>query len=660
VATRSVIQVAVDDTQFKAFLDLYQEYQSHLESAPEEWRKTGEAISDAGGGMEDFAAASKSSKEFMLIAATQAEIISKEIRKASASNNALFESLTKNAKAQKNFADESERSSKALKEMQKHAEGVAGSIFGIGKWLLKLGAFGAGMAGLGGILSGLGLRDLASSAVDTQRSARGLGMTPGQLTAFNQDFGSRYLDPSVLGNVANAQNSFTGRVWLSRAAGESMGQVASEDPGQLAAQLAIRAHDWWANTPANMRTSEMLQSTGFAQSGFSLAMMRQLGNTPREELERAATQYRQDQGRFNVGDKSTDAWYGFLRELKDAGNVLKTDLTDRLSELAPNLRDFIHTFTDDAKELIDHVLTKDNLRKAGEALTDFTHWLESPALKNAIDDTASMLGKLADVLRGLGLIPDRKTDKVDPSEERRESHGAFGAPAFSQSGVPDGAPWTSEDVSKHPFGVLTRDSHPLKHDAGAVWQGIKNLWNYDWSHPFGRITHDSGATSVFGSITGPADKQALLTQLEKSSGLPPGLLDAVWATESSRGKRLLSPAGAKGDFGFMDASAKQYGVDVKSFESSARGAAHMYSDLSRKYGGDVSKMLAAYNWGQGHLDRDIAANGANWQSHLPAETRGYLDKILARIAQQRSNVTVKVTNSTSARVAVQANAAAAQ
>ena len=52
----------------------------------------------------------------------------------------------------------------------------------------------------------------------------------------------------------------------------------------------------------------------------------------------------------------------------------------------------------------------------------------------------------------------------------------------------------------------------------------------------------------------------LFASLEQQHGLPAGLLDAVWATESSRGKRMLSPAGAQGHFQFMPATAKQYGL----------------------------------------------------------------------------------------------------
>lgn len=644
MTAKSIIQVSVDpEGNFKAFYDLYQEYQIQLESAPEEWRKTSEAIENAGGGMEAFTEASRGSKEFLAIAATQAEVISKEIRAAAVSNNALLENLLKNTKAQKNFADESERGNKALKEMQKHAEGVAGSIFGIGKWLIKMSAWGIGAAGLGGILSGFGLKDLASSAVDTQRSARGLGMTTGQLTAFNQDFGARYLDPSVLGSIANAQNSFTGRVWLSRASGEGMGKVSSEDPGQLAAQLAIRAHDWWKNTPASMRTSEMLQSSGFAQSGFSLAMMRQLGNTPLSELKRASSQYQQDQGKFNVGDKNTDAWYGFLRQIKEAGNVIETELKNRLVALAPNLQHFVDVIGKDAMKLIDDIFTPKNLDALESGIDKLSSYLGSKQFGQDIKSFADAVGEIAGDAMSLAHIIHKILHPFGGGDKASEQSAqvlvdSTGA-AVDLNSLPSGS------SANKPMADAAAD---VRNAYGTVGSGIFG-WVKNYLTDNGNWGRRNFDPSFFSGT-------------ESTNGLPSGLLYAQMMAESHGNPGAKSPKGAKGLFQIMDPTARQYGLDDPfNAEASTRTAGKIDRDLLRKYGGDVRKMLAAYNWGQGNLDRDIARNGAGWDQHLPAETRNYLNKILTALArQQGQGLTVRVENNTSARVAVQANAAAAQ
>lgn len=122
---------------------------------------------------------------------------------------------------------------------------------------------------------------------------------------------------------------------------------------------------------------------------------------------------------------------------------------------------------------------------------------------------------------------------------------------------------------------------------------------------------------------GQSDTAKLFADLEGKYSLPNGLLDSVWSAESARGKSMLSPAGAEGHFQFMPATARQYGVNNPyDLRESATGAARMYADLLRQNGGDLSRALAGYNWGQGNLSRKGLENA-------PAETRGYIRKVLA-------------------------------
>lgn len=631
MAAKSVVQVEIQDDQFRDFYALFQEYQAKLETMPDDWKATGEAIEGAGGDMEVFSEASRASKDFLLIAATQAGVISKEIRAASVSNNALLESLTKNTKAQKDFADETERGNQSLKKMKDSAEGVASSIFGIGKFLMKVGAWGAGLAGLGGLLGGLGLKDLAESAVDNQRSARGLGMTPGQLTAFNQDYG-RYIDQGTVGSVANAQNSFSGRMWLARAAGEGINQVASQDPGQLAGQLAIRAHDWWANTPENMRTAENLQSSGFTQSGFSLAMMRQYGNTPLSELQRAGSQYQQDQDKFNVGDKNTDAWYGFLRQIKDAGNTIEKDLTNRLAVLAPDLQHFVDVMGKDAKKLIDEIFTPSNLQSIEDGIDHFADYLGSDGFKEDMKDFADLVSGVVGALR--------KTAKFLNIE------GSSDTPDKTLSTmVPAGTGLDPDEVQ--------RETHGQVRNFG----GLSNL-----EIGMGRARH---------FLNMPGNPGALLASIDKKNGLPAGTLEGMWERESTKGNNLVGPVlkngdQALGDFQFTSAAWKDWGNggDRFSFIDEANAAGSFMASNQKRYGGNIRKSLAAYNYGPGNVN----PNDAGWESKLPPETRNYESQIGAQIAKLASAIDrlrqspkgVQITNNTSARVAVQANAAAAQ
>lgn len=100
----------------------------------------------------------------------------------------------------------------------------------------------------------------------------------------------------------------------------------------------------------------------------------------------------------------------------------------------------------------------------------------------------------------------------------------------------------------------------------------------------------------------------LFKTLEAKHGLPSGLLDAVWATESSRGKNLNnSSAGARGHFQFMPETAKQYGIYGKENDltASATAAARMYSDLMRQSGGTGAKADNFVFWAAQWIGREI-------------------------------------------------------
>ncbi|MFV3377326.1 transglycosylase SLT domain-containing protein [Pseudomonas sp. NY11226] len=121
-----------------------------------------------------------------------------------------------------------------------------------------------------------------------------------------------------------------------------------------------------------------------------------------------------------------------------------------------------------------------------------------------------------------------------------------------------------------------------------------------------------------------------LTQLEGQYGLPSGLLDAIWKQESSRGRNMVSPAGAEGHFGFMPETSKAYHLaNPMDFNQSSDASARMFRDLLKQYNGDTTKALAAYNWGSGNL----AKKGLD---AAPAETRNYIRDVTAALAAHQA------------------------
>lgn len=130
--------------------------------------------------------------------------------------------------------------------------------------------------------------------------------------------------------------------------------------------------------------------------------------------------------------------------------------------------------------------------------------------------------------------------------------------------------------------------------------------------------------------------RATMGALEKQYGLDPGTLDHIWQRESARGdpKHMLSAAGAKGHFGFMDDTAKQYDVaDPYDFYQSSRGAAKYMAYLKHKYG-NTELAEQAYNWGPGNMDRYLGDKAKGKNPSMPKETQDY--------AKPTQNITINV------------------
>lgn len=114
-----------------------------------------------------------------------------------------------------------------------------------------------------------------------------------------------------------------------------------------------------------------------------------------------------------------------------------------------------------------------------------------------------------------------------------------------------------------------------------------------------------------------------IKQVEQGQGLPEGTVNAFLTAESNGNPRATSPAGAQGLMQLMPDTAKARGVtDPYDPYQSIKGGAAELGDLWKKYSGDIPKVAAAYNWGQGNVDR-------KGMDALPPETQKYIPKIMS-------------------------------
>ena len=146
------------------------------------------------------------------------------------------------------------------------------------------------------------------------------------------------------------------------------------------------------------------------------------------------------------------------------------------------------------------------------------------------------------------------------------------------------------------------------------------------------------------------DYQNTLARILVKERVPVELL-AVALVESGFNPQALSPKGARGLWQLMPATAARYGLTVEPLndhrthpEHSTRAAARYLRDLYQQFG-DWKLALAAYNWGEGKVQRVINKTGLRdfdeiaRRGLLPLETRNYVPAVLvawAQLSQRRA------------------------
>lgn len=139
-------------------------------------------------------------------------------------------------------------------------------------------------------------------------------------------------------------------------------------------------------------------------------------------------------------------------------------------------------------------------------------------------------------------------------------------------------------------------------------------------------------------VSAPADYTPTINAAAQQHGLDPKILTALLKQESGFNPNAVSPKGAQGIAQFMPATAQEMGVNPLDPNSAIPGAAKYLAQNRDKFGGDMVKALAAYNWGPGNVakwDGDI--------SKLPPETQKYVQAIMPNAQRPQQPNTSAIT-----------------
>lgn len=119
-------------------------------------------------------------------------------------------------------------------------------------------------------------------------------------------------------------------------------------------------------------------------------------------------------------------------------------------------------------------------------------------------------------------------------------------------------------------------------------------------------------------------------------GVDPNFMRAQLAAESNGNPNALNTTASNGQPSvgiaqFQPDTAKRYDIDPNVPEQAIQGQAAYMSDLLKQFGGDYQKATAAYNWGEGNVQKAVDTYGDQWLSAAPKETKNYVNKVLSSV-----------------------------
>ena len=160
-----------------------------------------------------------------------------------------------------------------------------------------------------------------------------------------------------------------------------------------------------------------------------------------------------------------------------------------------------------------------------------------------------------------------------------------------------------------------------------------------------QASKNTGSTE---NVSSPAELESIFNKAAQEYNIDVNLLKAVAKTESNFNPNATSSVGAMGVMQLMPDTAASLGVtDAYDPEQNIMGGAKYLSQMLKKYNGNVSLALAAYNAGPGNVDK---------YGGIPPfeETQNYAKKILDYLGN--GNITYPVSNTSGDTTTVNATA----
>lgn len=376
MARKSIIDIEVNDQQFKTFQAQFDKYQASLKTMPGAWAKAGKSIEGSKDAFE------------VLVAASIAQTLHAK----------------QHAAAQKKADDILKTQAERWKDMAHSAKTFAGHVAGATRSLLRwaeITGLISGLVGSGGLY---GIERLATASSASRYASQGLGLGTGQYRSFGVNFG-RLTDPGAfLGGVSGAMGDLNQRVGL-YGAGLNEGDLSAGN-ANVSVKLLENLKRIADQTDPRMY-GQVIQARHLGQF-TSIEDLRRLHAMSGEEFGGLISNYRRDISSVDIPVETQRKWQDFTTQMDRASTQIQTTFINGLVPLAPGLTHL----SDSVQKAISAFLGSDTLKgwltSLDEGIEKFASYIGTPdfdqKVRGFVDDIGALASGVHSALQWLGVI----------------------------------------------------------------------------------------------------------------------------------------------------------------------------------------------------------------------------------------------------------------
>jgi Phage tail lysozyme len=367
VPIKKILQVDVDDSPFKRFKQIFDQYQSAVAKLPQDWQK----IAIAAGGVAEAHSRAGEATEKQTSSIQRQAVALNDAQKSS-------DSIFQNWRSIASSAREVDRA-------------IERSVVKMAKW----GGLAAGvLGGLGVVGSLFGLDKLASSIGSARTRAMGLGVTYGQQAAYDVNY-SRLVHPGdIMSNISTAKYDLASDQYKALVtAGVSQKDIASKNPAQIFSEFMHRIPEIFAGVPKD-RIGTTASQYGLNNIMSTQDIVAYLGETPegRAKIE-ADTQ--KDAKDMDLQDSVQRQWQDFITQLGRATETVKAKFMDKISVIEPDLEKLSAQISGMVTKFVDGGAAKASINWLGVELDKFAEYVGKKEFQDDVRDFAKWVGSAA-------------------------------------------------------------------------------------------------------------------------------------------------------------------------------------------------------------------------------------------------------------------------